>query len=242
MIPVASVKPIGRGEGLLLSRVQYARLVDVLGSLTDDEWAAPTDCAGWDVKAVASHVLGNLEGVRLPREFVRQARAARTLDHDDWLDALNEVQVREHRSWPPERIVARLAELVEPALRMRSRTPFLLRRLVRPRLPVAGRVPLSWVLDVVYTRDTFLHRVDVCRATGRAVVVDEVERRVVADIVAEWANRHGEPFVLRLTGPAGGEYTKGAGGERLECDAVEFARLVGGRGEAAGLFAVPVQY
>ncbi len=241
MIDPASVRRIKRGEGLLLSRVQYARFVEVLDSLSDEEWAAPTDCPGWDVKAVASHVLGNLEGIRLPREFVRQYRLARRAE-GSWLDELNAIQVREHAAWEPRRIAAALRDIVEPALRMRARTPLPLRLLVRPDLDVAGRMPLGWIADVVYTRDTFLHRVDVCRATGRAVVVDEIEQRVLADVVAEWAARHGKPFVLRLTGPAGGEYTSGAAGERLECDAVEFARLVGGRGQPTGLLAVPVQY
>ena len=242
MIAAGSVESIGRDEGLRLSRVQYVRLADVLDSLRDDEWAAPTDCAGWDVKAVAAHVLGNLEGTRSPRELVRQLRAARRLGYDDWLDALNDVQVRAHAADPPRQVAARLRELVEPALRMRARVPLPLRRLVRLSLPVSGRVPLAWVLDVIYTRDTFLHRVDVCRATGRDVVVDESERRVVADIVAEWAARHGEPFVLRLTGPAGATYTGGPGGEEIECDAVEFARLVSGRGTPRGLLTASVQF
>lgn len=241
MIDAGSVRPIKRGEGLLLSRVQYALFADVLDSLTDEEWAAPTECPGWDVKAVASHVLGNLEGIRRPRVFARQFRQARRAG-GDWLDEVNAIQVREHRDWEPRRVAAALREIVEPALRMRARTPLLLRTLVRPALPVAGRVPLGWIADVVYTRDTFLHRVDVCRATGREVVVGAAEQRILADIVAEWARRHGEPFVLRLTGPAGGEYVSGSGGEEIECDAVEFARAVGGRGEPRGLLAVPVQY
>lgn len=32
--------------------------VDVLAELDDDEWAATTDCPGWTVKDVASHVIG----------------------------------------------------------------------------------------------------------------------------------------------------------------------------------------
>ncbi|HVF06130.1 MAG TPA: maleylpyruvate isomerase family mycothiol-dependent enzyme [Frankiaceae bacterium] len=241
MIDVATVGPIRRGEGLRLSRVQYARFADLLDALSPEEWAAPTDCAGWDVKAVASHVLGSLEDIRKPHGFVRRYQLARKED-GDWLDALNAVQVREHAAWEPGRIAAELRAVVKPALRMRARTPLLLRTVVRPTLPVAGRVPLSWIADVVYTRDTFLHRVDVCRATGREVVVDDVERRVIADIVREWAGRHGAPFVLRLTGPAGATYGSGTGGAEIACDAVDFARYVGGRGNPEGLLATPVQY
>ena len=36
---------------------------------------------------------------------------------------------------------------------------------------------------------------------------------IVADVVAEWARRHGQPYQLKLTGPAGGSWTSGTGGE-----------------------------
>jgi hypothetical protein len=39
---------------------------------------------------------------------------------------------------------------------------------------------------------------------------------------AEWLVRHGKPVTLRLTGPAGGEWARGTGGERIELDTVEF--------------------
>ena len=239
--PVESVKPIRRGEGALLSRVQYARLIDVFASLSEEEWEGPTDCGEWDVRALASHVLGGLEGMRRPRTFVRQWFAAKRLGLDDPIDALNEIQIREYAALSGPEITARIRGLVEPALRMRVRTPWLLRHLVRTPLPVSGWTPLAWILDVVYTRDTFLHRVDVCRPLGREVVVDDVEQRIVAEMAKEWADRHGQPVVLRLTGPAGGEYVAGSGGPVVECDAVEFARAVSGRAPAEGLLATPVQ-
>jgi uncharacterized protein (TIGR03083 family) len=240
--PVESIKPIKRGEGALLSRIEYVRLASVLVDLSDEEWAAPVpDCPGWDVKALASHVLGGLECVRKPREFVRQYLAARRLGLPNIVDALNAVQVREHASWTGASLASGIAGLVEPALRHRMRTPLVLRYGVWSKLDVRGWTPLSWVLDVVYSRDTFLHRLDVARALGREVEVDEVEQRIIADMVREWAARHGAPVVLRLTGPAGGTYVSGAGGEEIECDAVEFARAVAGRAPAVGLLATSVQ-
>jgi uncharacterized protein (TIGR03083 family) len=234
-----SVPPIRSAEGLLLSRVEYVRFLEVLDTLSEEEWAAPTELPGWDVKAVASHVLGGLECVAVPREFVRQVRAGRRLAREIALphpnDGLNEVQVREHAPLSGAEVADRIRALVERALRHRGRTPRWLRRAVRPSLDVAGRVPLGWVLDVVYTRDTYLHRVDVCRALGREVVVDDVEERVVADIVREWSARHGKPVTLRLTGPAGGTYECHGGGDEMAYDAVEFTRLVSGRGDKAAL-------
>ena len=56
----------------------------------------------------------------------------------------------------------------------------------------------------------------------------------------EWAGRHGQPYTLELTGPAGGAW--GTGGERITLDALDFCRVVSGRGEATGLLATAVPF
>src|ERR1700692_337798 len=38
-------------------------LLDLLSSLSDDEWAAPTVCPGWSVKDLAGHLLGDDVGM-----------------------------------------------------------------------------------------------------------------------------------------------------------------------------------
>src|SRR5262245_56493360 len=40
-----------------------AALLDLLGGLSEDEWAAPTVCPGWSVKDVAGHLLGGDVGM-----------------------------------------------------------------------------------------------------------------------------------------------------------------------------------
>src|SRR2546430_1119880 len=81
---------------------------------------------------------------------------------------------------------------------------------------------LGSLMDVIHTRDCWMHRIDISRATGRDLVLTpEHDGRFVADVVGEWARRHGEPFTLTLTGPAGGTYVAGDGGGHIELDAVE---------------------
>jgi hypothetical protein len=103
---------------------------------------------------------------------------------------------------------------------------------------VGGR-PETWrmgyLLDTILTRDPWMHRVDIARATGRDLVLtSEHDGRIVADVVAEWARRHGQPFTLTLTGAAGGGFARD-GGDHITMDAVEFCRILAGRAPGSGL-------
>ena len=64
--------------------------------------------------------------------------------------------------------------------------------------------------------------------------------RLVADIVAEWAQLHGEPFELLLTGTAGGTFSQGNGGEHVEMDALDFIRTLTGRLTGTGVMQHPL--
>lgn len=55
-------------------------------------------------------------------------------------------------------------------------------------------------------------------------------------------HRHGQPFVLTLTGPAGGTYDGGFGGPEITLDAVEFCRTLGGRVTGEGLLRTNVPF
>jgi hypothetical protein len=65
---------------------------------------------------------------------------------------------------------------------------------------------------------------------------------LVADVVAEWAERHGKPYTLTLTGPAGGAWVRGEGGENIVMDAVEFCRALANRSPQPGLLATSVPF
>jgi hypothetical protein len=63
--------------------------------------------------------------------------------------------------------------------------------------------------------------------------------RIVADLVAEWAGTHREPFTLALSGPAGGLFAAGTGGAQVELDAIEFCRILAERVHGEASFAIP---
>jgi hypothetical protein len=95
----------------------------------------------------------------------------------------------------------------------------------------------------VLSRDTWMHRIDTARATGHDPELTPGHDGVlVADIVAEWASRHGRPFALTLTGPAGGRWRHGQGGPETELDAVEFCRILSRRAPGDGLLTTEVPF
>jgi hypothetical protein len=85
--------------------------------------------------------------------------------------------------------------------------------------------------------------VDISRAVGKLLDTDaEHDGLLVADIVADWARRHRQPFRLNLSGAAGGVFVSGTGGPTIDMDAVEFARVVSGRERGTGLLTTLVPF
>jgi hypothetical protein len=89
---------------------------------------------------------------------------------------------------------------------------------------------LGYLIDVILTRDPWMHRMDIAAATGTAPPLTAGHDGViVADVVAEWAGRHGKDFELTLTGPAGGTWRAGANGPAWTLDAIDFCRAISRR-------------
>lgn len=221
-----------RRDAMNLAATEYCRCAELLQSVTVSEWAAPTECPGWDVRQMAAHMLGMVELAASVRESRRQTKAA-TLDGAFNLDAMTALQVRERADWPGARIAERYARRWPAALRGRRLAPGLVRRRAIPPLPVNGATEvwtLGYLLDVILTRDPWTHRIDICRSLGRRpLLTPEHDGAIVADVVAEWADRHGKEYSLRLTGPAGGSWQVGNDGPAIELDAVDFCRVLSGR-------------
>jgi hypothetical protein len=161
------------------------------------------------------------------------------------IDALTAKQVADHADLTTSELIATVDDIGPRAARWRATRPALFRRM--PMKEHVGGRPETWnmgyLLDVVLTRDPWMHRVDIARATGRqTVLTPEHDGRIIADVVAEWGRRHGRPFNLKLTGPAGGEYVCGDDGERITIDAVEFCRTLSGRANGSGLLTQEVPF
>jgi uncharacterized protein (TIGR03083 family) len=236
---------ITRPEARRIAEEEFVRFADTMASLTPDEWAMPTDCTGWDVRKMALHVLGSGDAQASFREFVHQLRRGmplnKEIDSHHWVDGLNELQIRERERLSNAELVAQLAAVGPNAVKGRWGTPPPMRYLPLPFGPPIGWAPLKYLLDVGFTRDVWAHRIDIHQAIDRPMqLTPDHDGRIVADIVAEWAGIHGEPFELVLDGPAGGKFTQGVDGERVDLDALDFTRTLSGRLPGSGVLSHPL--
>jgi uncharacterized protein (TIGR03083 family) len=244
---IATDRPTGwiddHATWMSLATEEYRRLDDQLRSLAETDWRAATCCPGWDVHAMVAHLCGAACGNASMRESARQARLSRRYDLPTFVDRLNEVQIAERADRTPQDLIVELAEQGRAGVRSRARLPRPVRALVVPFGPPLGTKSVGYLMGRIYTRDAWMHRIDIADATGRDLhLTPEHDGVLVADVAAEWADAHGKPVRVRLTGPAGLELVRGSGGEELELDAIQFARLAAGRGSAEGLLSTPVPF
>ena len=244
---ITTITAITHGEAMDLQAKEFDRALALLRSLDAPDWSLETDCPDWDVRRMWLHVLGASEAGASMRENMHQMRLARTRRKKLGVPleaGLSGVQVDERENLAPGELLDRLEQIAPKTVKARARTPRLMRAVkVAVDAPVVEKWSLGYLTDVIYLRDAWMHRIDTARATGRDLVLSpEHDGRIVADVVAEWAQRHGESFTIELTGVAGGTYTAGAGGEPLVMDAIEFCRLLAGRGEATGLLTTIVPF
>jgi uncharacterized protein (TIGR03083 family) len=240
---------IEREPALHLAATEYARCAELMAGLEPEHLSIPTVNTGWTVRDTAGHMLGMMQMTSsLPQLLgqlstsMREARKAKAPVSIDFLTAL---QVRRNAGLSTAELVRCWQALAPKAVRGRRRLPGLLLRRTVPEAQLVGdhleRWTFGYLVDVILTRDPFMHRLDICAATGLdPQVTSEHDGRLVDDVVREWAERHGQPCTLELTGPAGGVW--GTGGERITLDALEFCRAVSGRGEATGLLTTAVPF
>ena len=187
---------------------------ELLGTLGDEDWARPTDCPEWDVRALVAHLVAQCEdGIHLASMARRELLRRRRYPDKPPVDAYMAVGVDDHHAASGSQLVERFASLWPRAARARRRRPAVLRRRTTdPGIPGQPRWRLDYVLDVIYNRDLWMHRVDLARATGRPFVLGDHDREIVAQVVRDlgrgWS---AAPVALELTGPAGGGWLLGSG-------------------------------
>lgn len=170
---------------------QYAALAQELRSLSDEDWSKPTDCDRWDVQGIVAHLIGWMEALTSFKEFRHLLRSGikRKEELGNILDAANEQQVDDRPHLSPQQIIDRYEEMYPRFLKLRSRLGAFGRAVPIYDPVVAGGTNLGFYANVIFTRDTFMHRVDIARAVGRDFECVAEDRAVMADVVKDWAKR-----------------------------------------------------
>jgi len=247
VIKASEIPRIKHDEAMAIATVENHRLWELLIDIKPDKWSLPTDCTRWDVRAIVVHLIAQAEAQASIVEFVRQTMAGRKLMEEIGgiypVDGMNEAGLRARSHLAPEELSDRWSRVAAEALRFRRRMPAPIRVLPLLRLDRGLWKPLGYLYDIGFTRDVWMHRVDLSRAIGRTFnATAQHDGRLVADIIAEWATTHTDPFTLQLTGPAGGTFVRDPAdpGDCLEVDAIDCCRILSGRGTPVGVLHHPL--
>lgn len=216
-----------------IADAQARALLDLLRSLAPEDWGRVTVCDPWTVKDMAAHLLAWAEATLSPRELVHQfvtSISERKRFDGIILHAQNDVQVRERAALGPAEVLRRL-ETILPRFNRARRVLRYPMKLVPYRDSFSGDwITLGVIAETTFTRDHFMHRLDVSAAVGREPIAIPSDATIVADVVREWAKRTGADVLLELSGPAGGTYLCGTGRAGvLHADAFDLMRRLAGR-------------
>ena len=200
-------------EGLAAVQLGIEDALAVFETLTEDEWAMPSGCAGWRVQDVAAHASSNFKATAdppaAPAEPLPPMPAERLMDLlvEPRLQWSTAQVLEELRTYSP-RLVEALSALQEEPF---ASTPMTIADL--------GTYPMHQLADA-YAFDLYCHlRIDVLAPHGpveREVPPADEARLVpvVGWMLAGLPKMQGDafpfvdrPLTLRLTGPGGGRWT-----------------------------------
>jgi hypothetical protein len=157
---------------------------------------------------------------------------------NDPVDGINRLQLEERTGKSGEELVAEFRRNGQVAVHNRQNLPWILRKLRAPMGPVLGLTAIEYLLDTLYPRDQWMHRYDICAATGKKMVVTpEHDGRIVALVVRDIARKiQGQlgqrSVALQLAGEIGGEFVFGRPGAvdcTIEMDVFDFNLRASGR-------------
>ena len=222
-------------HALGMVRGELSRTQALLHDLDPAEWLRPSDCAGWSVRDVVAHMIGENEELSRPTRLVRRIHAARRLAGPDG-DGRSGAQIRDRAERSAEQLMAELAYWGGKATLAAERIPGPLHRMRGSIFfPAARGAPentIDYFIRVLMPREAWMHHTDIAIAAQRPVGVGaqdgEVARQVIRDLACAWS---GPAVILDFSGPMGGRWSLGAGQPVAEVhsDPVSFVRLAAGR-------------
>lgn len=222
-------------EAYTLMRAELELFLSLAESLAPDDWGKPTACAAWSVRDILAHQAGGYASGTGYRELVRQYSA---IPKKGQLpeDAINELQLRERADRSPTELIAELRQ-VGPVATQKWAHQF---RFVKPITvphPVGGLLSLRHLMWVIHSRDTWMHRLDICRATHRKFQQRrEHDGRIVALVMRDLGillheKLEARAVVFDLSGVSGGVWKVGSSEATatIQMDALDFNIFASGR-------------
>ena len=211
------------------------RFLTLLESLHADDWSKPTACTAWDVHDMVAHQAGGYASGTSYKEMIRQY-TSKPKPGQLPEDAINDLQVGERADKTPAELIAELKQVGEIAARNWAYGFNAIKWVATPH-PVGGFMSIRHLMWVIHSRDTWMHRLDICRATNRPFEqTREHDGRIVELVVLDTTKKltkklNGKAITLSLTGIAGGTWQIGNGEavSSLEMDALDFNIFVSGR-------------
>lgn len=238
----SAVARLNHDEVIPLAREEVARFLALVETLTPADWNRPTECSRWTVKDIVAHQASHVLALTHFREFLNQFNPRNFREYTrkgmNTLDAANQRQVDKRAGWTAGQLIAEIRDHSDASIAGRQRFPVLLRWL-RVRTPgYEGRISIGELIDNIFTRDMWMHRLDICRAIEREMTqtVDH-DGRITALVIRELdpylsSKLNGRALIYRLTGKAGGEWVVGGNSPAaaaISLDALDFHRLASGR-------------
>jgi uncharacterized protein (TIGR03083 family) len=171
VIQSRNIPRIQHDEAMAITAEENRRLWELLVEIRPDQWSLPTDCTRWDVRAIVIHLIASAEAQASAVEFVRQAvvgsRLTKQIGGIYPVDGLNEAGLRARSHLTPAELPELWSSVAARALRARRRMPRPIRALPLLRLAPKYWKPVGYLYDIGFTRDVWMHRVDLSRAIGR---------------------------------------------------------------------------
>lgn len=242
LVHARTIPALAHQEARTLATHELERFLSLVTSLSPDDWEQPTACPLWNVKQMLAHVTGAAASYARWSEFKRQGSAKVQRPYRasglSFLDSLNQIQVDDRAHATPAALIDELREVGPRAIATRAKLPALLRVLRLPIPGAGGIIPIGYLTDLIYTRDMWMHRLDICRATHHEMNMTathdgRITALVICDLVKKLApHLHQASIVYTLTGTSGGIWQFGSRGSVLASivlDVLDFHLLASGR-------------
>ena len=209
------IPPVAHAEAGQLSRTEFERVLALLESQDGADWQQPTYCTEWNVRDMVAHLAGAMTGSTSLREFVRQNVTHPYVKAAAYpVDGTNRLQIEERAKQNTADIIAEFRQNGPIAIKNRQKLPWLVRQ-----LPIPGVGNFGYLMDIIYPRDEWMHRYDICAATGKKMVItQEHDGRILNLVLLDIAKKLQKPsagrtIVLHITGALSGTYQFGSSTE-----------------------------